>query len=68
MIESIRIANTANFGSDTQELSGLSQFNFIYGSNGSGKTTISRIIANENNYPSCQVKWKNGLKLKPKDK
>lgn len=65
MIESICIANTATFGADTQKLSGLSQFNFIYGSNGSGKTTISRIIANENNYPSCQVKWKNGLKLQP---
>lgn len=65
MIESIRIANTATFSTDTQELSGLSQFNFIYGSNGSGKTTISRIIANENNYPSCRVQWKNGLKLQP---
>lgn len=63
MIESIRIAKTATFGADYQELSDLSQFNFIYGSNGSGKTTISRIIANENNYPSCKVKWKNDLKL-----
>lgn len=47
MIESISIQNEACYGSTPQVLSGLSQFNFIFGSNATGKTTISRIIANE---------------------
>ena len=65
MIHSICISNTATFGATPEELSCLSQFNFIYGANGSGKTTISRIIANEAEHASCQVQWKDGLKLQP---
>ena len=38
-------------------LTDISKFNFIYGSNGSGKTTISRIIANEADYPECTITW-----------
>jgi len=37
--------------------------NFIYGSNGSGKTTISRIIAEEHKYPHCCVTWGGNNKL-----
>lgn len=65
MIQSIRISNTATFGITPEELSGLSLFNFIYGANGSGKTTISRIVAGETEHSSCQVQWKDGLKLQP---
>jgi wobble nucleotide-excising tRNase len=64
MIESIHIADTATYGSTPEVLRDLSQFNFIFGSNGSGKTTISRVIAGEKEIPStCQVKWKGGVKL-----
>jgi len=67
MIESITIANVASFiASPPETLSGLSLFNYFYGSNGTGKTTISRIIADESRYPDCTVSWKNGTKLKPK--
>lgn len=59
MIESIQISNIATFGVTPEELSGLSQFNFIYGANGSGKTTISRIIANESALDSCKIQWNN---------
>lgn len=65
MIESIRIADIATYGSNPEVMDRLSQFNFIYGSNGSGKTTISRIIANEATYTSCHVQWKNGVRLQP---
>ncbi|MEE4379648.1 MAG: AAA family ATPase, partial [Candidatus Competibacteraceae bacterium] len=63
MIESITIASTATFGTSPEMLNGLSQFNFVFGSNGTGKTTVSRVIADENSFPSCQVIWKGGTKL-----
>lgn len=65
MIESITIAGVATFGGTPEVLGGLSQFNFFFGSNGAGKTTISRIIADESRYPTCKVTWKGGTKLEP---
>jgi wobble nucleotide-excising tRNase len=63
MIESLSIANTATFGADPEALNSLSKFNYIFGTNGTGKTTISRIIANANSFPTCTVTWKGGAKL-----
>ena len=65
MIESIIISDTATFGSTPEEISGLSQINFIFGSNGTGKTTVSRVIADEGIFPNCKVSWKSGTKLQP---
>ena len=36
----------------------LGRINFIFGANGSGKTTISRVLAHPENYPSCSIAWK----------
>lgn len=63
MIESIQIKDVATYGNIPEQLTGLSNFNFLYGSNGSGKTTISRVIADESVFPSCAVTWKSGTKL-----
>lgn len=63
MIESIHIQNEASYGSPCQILTELSKFNFIFGSNGTGKTTISRIIANESAISGCQLVWQNGISL-----
>jgi len=63
MIKSISIAETATYGATPEVLSELSQFNFLFGSNGTGKTTISRVIANEATFPTCHVTWKAGTKL-----
>lgn len=63
MIQSIQIKDVATYGNSPQQLSGLSKFNFLYGSNGSGKTTISRVIADEATYPTCSVQWSGGNKL-----
>lgn len=65
MIESIHIAKVATYGESPEVMSGLSTFNFIFGCNGSGKTTISRLIANEGSFPSCKMVWKAGTKLQP---
>lgn len=63
MIESIQIQDVATYGNTPEHLTGLSRFNFFYGSNGSGKTTISRVIADEGSFPSCRVTWKGGTRL-----
>jgi len=63
MIESIHIEGIATYDSPPEILSNLSKFNFLYGSNGSGKTTISKVIAEEDIYPTCSVTWKGGTKL-----
>ena len=63
MIESIEIKGIASYGSTPQILDGLSEFNFLFGSNGSGKTTITKVIADEDNFLSCNVTWKGRNKL-----
>ncbi len=65
MIESITIASIATFGSTPEAFNGLSKFNFIFGSNATGKTTVSRVIAEEDSFPNCKVTWKGGTKLQP---
>lgn len=63
MIESIHIKDVASFGTTPVNISGLSQINFIYGPNGTGKTTISRVIADVARFPTCSVVWRSGTKL-----
>lgn len=63
MIESIQISGIATYGNDPVKFSDLSKLNFVFGSNGSGKTTITRVIADEDKFPACKVSWKGGNKL-----
>ena len=64
MIEEIEIKSIATYEGPTPEkLSDLQKVNFVYGSNGTGKTTIARLIANEAVYPCCTVKWWGGVPL-----
>jgi hypothetical protein len=63
MIESLQISGVASYGQETQTLSGLSKFNYIYGANGSGKTALSRVMASPADYPNCHVGWKNAAPL-----
>lgn len=65
MIESITISSVATFGTAPEQVNALSLFNFFFGSNGSGKTTVSRVIAEETKFPTCSVTWKAGTKLQP---
>jgi wobble nucleotide-excising tRNase len=63
MIESITIASVATYASTPETFTKLSRLNYLFGSNGTGKTTISRVIADEAIFPTCKVKWEGGTKL-----
>ena len=52
MLTGVYINNVATYSVPTQ-LDGLKQINFIFGANGSGKTTIGRIIDQPLGYTHC---------------
>lgn len=63
MISKINICNAATFGNDIQVMDDLKKFNYLFGTNGSGKTTISTILADQSQFSSSNVSWKSGLAL-----
>ena len=63
MIEKIEVADCATYGSTPAVIDRIAKFNYFFGANASGKTTISRVIADEDAYTSCAVTWKDGNKL-----
>ena len=63
MITQIDIQNIATFGNTTPSIEGLNKFNFFFGANGTGKTTISRIMDEPAKFPSCNIVWTNGIEL-----
>jgi wobble nucleotide-excising tRNase len=60
MIERIEISNVATYASAAESLYDLKEINFVYGSNGTGKTTISRVIADCAAHPNCSLRWRGG--------
>jgi len=58
MIERIVISNVATYGANPEALSDLKKINFVYGSNGTGKTTISRVIADSASHTHCSLFWR----------
>lgn len=63
MIENITIRNVASYSIEGQSVSGLSNNNFFYGANGTGKTTISKLIDNENSFPDSNITWRGGNRI-----
>ena len=64
MINKIEIKDCASFDAENGiEIDNLKEINFIYGSNGSGKTTISNAIADISKYPQCNIEWKNNIEI-----
>lgn len=62
MITSLKIKNVATCDPENGvQINDLKKVNFIYGANGSGKTTISNFILNPSdaNYIDCQIEWEN---------
>lgn len=63
MITEISINNVATYQT-LALLDDLKKINFIFGANGSGKTTISRVIDQVSNHPQCSLAWSGGLPVK----
>ncbi len=65
MIKNIYIRNIATFGDTVVSMQNLKKINFIYGSNGSGKTTISNFIKEPENpdYGDCILEWKYDIQI-----
>ena len=65
MISKIEIKRVATYDETGTSLNDLKDINFIYGANGSGKTTVSNLMSSpdEIKYQHCNVIWKDGLRL-----
>jgi DNA repair exonuclease SbcCD ATPase subunit len=61
MITKIEICNTATFGTMTTSINDLKKLNFFFGANGTGKTTISKVIADPSLFPECNLTWEEGI-------
>lgn len=59
MIRSISLSSVASYGSHPVHLPDLKRANFIFGSNGVGKTTISRLLRDEatDGFSECTLSW-----------
>lgn len=66
MISSIEMKNVATFDTVGIKIDDLKKVNFIYGANGSGKTTISNFISNqgEPTFTDCRIYWENDIQIK----
>lgn len=63
MIESLTICKVATYPETPEIMNALKSLNFIFGSNGTGKTTIGRVITDPAASPGCGVIWKGGTPL-----
>lgn len=65
MIESIVIKNVATYDANGIQIQNLKKINFLYGANGSGKTTISNFLHNgqDEKFNSCSRRWKDEQEL-----
>ena len=63
MINEIRITPPVATYLNLARLNDLRRINYIFGANGTGKTTISRVIAGDQGYEHCQLSWQSGREL-----
>ena len=57
MIKKIVIRDVASYDHEGCTFDDLAKVNFIYGGNGTGKTTISRVLEQPAVFPTCKVEW-----------
>lgn len=63
MIKRIEIKEVATFDSTGINIDDLKAINVIYGSNGTGKSSISRVLAQAEAFPQCHIEWKDGIPM-----
>ncbi|MCL6218934.1 AAA family ATPase [Zunongwangia pacifica] len=63
MLESITIKGVATYDATGIQIDNLRKINFIYGTNGCGKTTLSKLIYNPTDmaFSDCDLAWKGNL-------
>ncbi len=66
MLESITIKNVATYNAVGIQINNLKKVNFLYGANGCGKTTLSKLIYDPKSsaYVNCLLGWKGALPVK----
>ena len=66
MLESITIKKIATFDENGIQITDLKKVNFIYGANGSGKTTITKLIdkPTDPRFDNCSLIWRGGIPIK----
>lgn len=65
MIKSLRLPVRAPFDAEQTTIDGLNRVNYLFGPNGSGKTTISQFIAeNADSTGATGVEWENGMPIR----
>lgn len=59
MLYNIIINNAASYGDKNQRLADLNIINFVFGDNGSGKSTIARFLENDQHpdFKDCKLEW-----------
>ncbi|MFL9481936.1 AAA family ATPase [Chitinophagaceae bacterium LWZ2-11] len=65
MIEKITIQKCATYNETGCSIENFNKINFIYGTNGTGKTTISNFVKNptQSIFQSCNIKWENNTAI-----
>jgi len=63
MIDGLIVRNQATYSADGVKLEDLKQVNYFFGTNGAGKTTISRVISDPSSYTQCSISWSNNREL-----
>lgn len=61
MINNIILKNIATYDKNTEAIIKPSKVNFIYGNNGTGKTTVTRVIENPSKYEESQLLWDDNI-------
>ena len=64
MIIKIKIADIASYSSEGASFE-PKPINYIFGTNGVGKTTISRVIKDQTLFPECKICWKHNQEIEP---
>jgi wobble nucleotide-excising tRNase len=63
MLQKVFVADCASYSTGGQPLGPCKHINFIFGTNGSGKTTISRVIADPAAHSACSLTWVGGREI-----
>tara|TARA_A100000171_G_scaffold15636_1_gene14052 strand:+ start:10240 stop:12465 length:2226 start_codon:yes stop_codon:yes gene_type:complete len=63
MIESVTIGDIATYPKAPQTLDDLKVINYVFGSNGVGKSTLGRVLKDPAIGSACSVRWRGGTTL-----